>query len=146
MDRELLAAQSGGKLLPELCSLLENHSNEGTPPDFDASFWKRGRENVFLQMEQSCTGSKFFKDYCPRTSHVMFSGSNFSPEKSLQKILSRKICRFFVSKISPATGVRYPHKTVIVWVYPQKQTFLKKYPQMIEKGFGATRRRLPHTK
>ena len=105
MDRELLAAQSGGKLLPELCSLLENHSNEGTPPDFDASFWKRGRENVFLQMEQSCTGSKFFKDYCPRTSHVMFSGSNFSPEKSLQKILSRKICRFFVSKISPATGV-----------------------------------------
>jgi len=36
----------------------------------------------------------------------MFSGSNFSPEKSLQKILSRKICRFFVSKISPATGVR----------------------------------------
>ena len=52
MDRELLAAQSGGKLLPELCSLLENDSNEGTPHDFDASFWKRGRENVFLQMFQ----------------------------------------------------------------------------------------------
>jgi len=50
MDRELLAAQSGGKLLPELCSLLENDSNEGTTPDFDASFGKRGRENVFLQM------------------------------------------------------------------------------------------------
>jgi len=25
---------------------------------------------------------KFFKDYCPRN---LFSGSNFSPEKSLQK-------------------------------------------------------------
>jgi len=41
---------------------------------------------------------KFFKDYCPRS---LFSGSNFSPEKSLQKNLSI----FFVSKISPATGV-----------------------------------------
>ena len=45
---------------------------------------------------------KIFKDYCPRN---LFSGSNFSPEKSLQKNLSRKISRFFVSKISPATGV-----------------------------------------
>jgi len=32
-------------------------------------------------------------------------GSNAAPEKSLQKNLSRKISRFFVSKISPATGV-----------------------------------------
>ena len=47
---DTIQAQSGWKLLPELCSLLENDSNEGTPPDFDASFWKRGRENVFLQM------------------------------------------------------------------------------------------------
>ena len=37
MDRELLAAQSGGKLLPELCSLLENDSNERTPPDIGAT-------------------------------------------------------------------------------------------------------------
>ena len=37
MDRDLLTAQSGGKLLPELCSLLGNDSNEGTPPDFEAN-------------------------------------------------------------------------------------------------------------
>ena len=34
-----------------------------------------------------------------------FSGSNAAPEIPLPKILSRKIARFFVSKISPATGV-----------------------------------------
>ena len=34
-------------------------------------------------------------------------GSNAAPEKSLQKNLSRKIARFLVSKISPATGVRW---------------------------------------
>jgi len=35
-----------------------------------------------------------------------FSGSNAAPGIPLQKNLSRKIARFLVSKISPATGVR----------------------------------------
>jgi len=39
-----LAAQSGGKLLPEMCSLLGNDSNEGTPPDFERFFF--GKEAV----------------------------------------------------------------------------------------------------
>ena len=37
----------GREITAWTCSFL---GNEGTPPDFDASFWKRGRENVFLQM------------------------------------------------------------------------------------------------
>jgi len=54
MDRELLAAQSGGKLLPELCSLPGNNSNEGTPPDFERFFlekrpWKRFSTNVLIR-------------------------------------------------------------------------------------------------
>jgi len=34
-----------------------------------------------------------------------YTGSNAAPEKSLQKNLFRKIARFLVSKICPATGV-----------------------------------------
>ena len=47
MDREVLAAQSGGKLLPERLRFLETKEH---PQISNASFWKRGRENVFLQM------------------------------------------------------------------------------------------------
>jgi len=47
MDRELLVAHSGGKLLPERVLFLEMKEH---PQISNASFWKRGRENVFLQM------------------------------------------------------------------------------------------------
>jgi len=49
MDRELILAHWhwGGKLLPERVLFLETKEN---PQIFNASFWKRGRENVFLQM------------------------------------------------------------------------------------------------
>ena len=53
MDRELLAVQSGGKLMPELCSLLENDSNEGTPPDFDACFGKEAVKTFFYKCSNS---------------------------------------------------------------------------------------------
>ena len=41
------AAHSGGYITARTCSLL---GNEGTPQISNASFWKRGRENVFVQM------------------------------------------------------------------------------------------------
>jgi len=47
MDRELLVAHSGGKLLPKRVLFLETKEH---PHISNASFWKRGRENVFLQM------------------------------------------------------------------------------------------------
>jgi len=47
MDRELLVAQTGGKLLPECVLFLETKEH---PQILNASYWKRGRENVFLQM------------------------------------------------------------------------------------------------
>jgi len=47
MDRELLVAHSGGKLLPERVLFLETKEH---PQISKASFWKRGSENVFLQM------------------------------------------------------------------------------------------------
>ena len=50
MDRELLAAQSGGKLLPKRVLFLETIQTKEHSQISNASFWKRGRENVFLQM------------------------------------------------------------------------------------------------
>ena len=47
MDRELILADSGGKLLPERVLFLETKEH---PLISNASFRKRGRENVFLQM------------------------------------------------------------------------------------------------
>jgi len=61
MDRELLVAHSGGNLLPKRVLFLKTKEN---PQISNASFWKRGRENVFL--------------------HLMLL-RNSSPEKSLQK-------------------------------------------------------------
>ena len=42
-----VVAHSGGKLLPERVRFLETKEH---PQISNASFWKRGRENVFLQM------------------------------------------------------------------------------------------------
>ena len=50
MDRELLAAQSGGKLLPKRVLFLETLQTKEHSQISNASFWKRDRENVFLQM------------------------------------------------------------------------------------------------
>ena len=50
MDGELLVARSGGKLLPERVLFLETIQTKEHPQISNASFWKRGRENVFLQM------------------------------------------------------------------------------------------------
>jgi len=50
MDRELLAAQSGGKLLPKRVLFLETIQTKEHPQISNPSFWKRGGENVFLQM------------------------------------------------------------------------------------------------
>jgi len=47
MDRDLLVAHSGVKLLPERVLFLETKEH---PQISNASFWKRDRENVFLQM------------------------------------------------------------------------------------------------
>jgi len=47
MDRELLDAHLGEKLLPERVLFLETKEH---PQISNASFWKGGRENVFLQM------------------------------------------------------------------------------------------------
>jgi len=55
-----------------------------------------GSQQLSIHIKTLLDDLKFFKDFCPRKSHVMFWGSNFSPENSLD---------FFVSKISPATGV-----------------------------------------
>ena len=47
MDRELIVAHSGGKLLSKRVLFLETKEH---PQISKPSFWKRGRENVFLQM------------------------------------------------------------------------------------------------
>jgi len=47
MDLELLVAHSGGNFLPKRVLFLETKEH---PQISNASFWKRGRENVFLQM------------------------------------------------------------------------------------------------
>jgi len=47
MDRELIVAHSGGKLLPKRVLFLETKEQ---PQISNASFWKRDSENVFLQM------------------------------------------------------------------------------------------------
>jgi len=100
MDRELLVAHSGGKLLPERVLFLETKEH---PQISKASFWKRGRENVFLQMfyfgenestPQPMNGNKV-------VGAVMllpkFLSRKISPEKSLD-FLSRK------SVLRPALG------------------------------------------
>jgi len=47
MDRDLLAAHSGEKLLTKRVLFLETEEHHQIS---NASFWKRDRENVFLQM------------------------------------------------------------------------------------------------
>jgi len=44
-----------------------------------------GSQQLSIHIKTLLDDLKFFKDYCPRN---LFSGSNFSPEKSLQKNLS----------------------------------------------------------
>jgi len=68
----------------------------------NASFWKRGRETFLYK----CSNSGKNESTPQTLMGTKFSGSNAAPEIPLPKILSRKIARFFVSKISPATGVR----------------------------------------
>ena len=82
---------SGGYITTRTCSLL---GNEGTPQISNASFWKRGRENVFVHMfsfgenettPQTLMGSKF-------------SGSNAAPEILLQEKALQKISLDFWSQ------------------------------------------------
>jgi len=47
MDGELILAHSGEIFLPKRVLFLETKEH---PQISNASFWKRGRENVFLQM------------------------------------------------------------------------------------------------
>jgi len=47
MDRELIVAHSGDNFLPKRVLFLETKEH---PQISNASFRKRGRENVFLQM------------------------------------------------------------------------------------------------
>ena len=94
MDRELLVAHAGGKLLPERVLFLETKEH----PRFrtllfgkealKTFFYKCSNSGKMNPLEQSCRGR------------------NASPEIPLPKNLSRKIARFFVSIIGPATGVR----------------------------------------
>ena len=84
----------GREITARTCSLL---GNEGT----QLLFGKEAVKTFFYK----CSNSGKMN---PLQSYLMgtkFSGSNAAPEKSLQKNLSRKIARFLVSKISPATGV-----------------------------------------
>ena len=50
MDRELLVAHSGGKLLPKRVLFLETKEH---PQISNASFWKRDGENVSLRTEET---------------------------------------------------------------------------------------------
>ena len=59
--------------------------------------WKRFFTNVLIRGKWIHSTANKWEQSC--------TGSNAAPEKSLQKNLSRKIARFLVSKISPATGV-----------------------------------------
>ena len=96
MDRELLVAQTGGYITARTCSLF---GNEGTPQISNASFLKRGRENVFLQMfyfgenestPQLINGSKVVRA-------VMLLQRNLSrkisPEKSLDVWSQKSVLR-----------------------------------------------------
>jgi len=47
MDREVIVAHSGENFLPKRVLFLETKEH---PQISKVSFWKRGRENVFLQM------------------------------------------------------------------------------------------------
>jgi len=66
-----------------------------------------GSQQLSIHIKTLLDDLKSSKDYCPRN---LFSGSNSSPPKNL----SRKIARFFVSKISPATGVSHDDSIIIM--------------------------------
>jgi len=80
MDRELLAAQSGGKLLPKFVLFLETIQTKEHPQISNASFWKRGRENVFLQFGEN-----------ESTPQLINGNKVVRAVMLLQKNLSRKI-------------------------------------------------------
>jgi len=66
-------------------------------------FTRREHVLAVIHIKTLLDDLKSSKNYCPRK---LFSGSNSSPEKSLQK--NRSI---FVSKIGPATGVKQSQKS-----------------------------------
>ena len=80
------------------------------------SSWKRWNTPRFRTLLSGKEAVKTFFYKCPNSGkmnplHSQFreqscTGSNAAPEIPLQKNLSRKIARFLVSKISPATGER----------------------------------------
>ena len=53
MDRELLAAQSGGKILPELCSLLETMQTKEHPQISTLLFGKEAVKTFFYKCSNS---------------------------------------------------------------------------------------------
>jgi len=88
----------GRKITAGTCSLL---GNVGTPPDFERFFlekrpWKRFSTNVLIRGKWIHSTANQWEQSC--------RGSNAAPEIPLPKNLSRKIARFFDSKIGPATG------------------------------------------
>ena len=96
MDRELLVAHWGGKLLPECVLFLETKEH---PQISNASFWEKGRENVFLQMfyfgenestPQPINGNKVVGAvmFLPK-----FLSRKISPEKSLDFLSPKLILR-----------------------------------------------------
>ena len=86
------------KLLPKRVLFLETKEH---PQISNASFWKRGRENVFLQMflfwENESTPQ-------PINGNKVVGAVMLLPKFLSRKKLSRKYRSIFASKISPATG------------------------------------------
>jgi len=98
MDREMFVAQSGGKLLPELVLFLETKEH---PRFRRLLFGKEAVKTFFYKCSNSGKMNPLHRHWWEQSC----TGSNAAPEIPLQKNLSRKIARFLVSKISPATGV-----------------------------------------
>jgi len=68
-----------------------------------------GSQQLSIHIKKLLDDLKSSKNYRPRN---LFSGTCSRAVIPLQKNLSRKIARFFVSKISPATGVTKRNRVV----------------------------------
>ena len=97
----------GREITARTCFLLGNDSNEGTPPDFENFFlekrpWKRFSTNVLIRGKWIHSTVNWWEQSC-------------TPEKSLQKNLSRKIARFCLKNQS--CDRRYGHNESWFFTY-----------------------------
>jgi len=96
MDRELLVAHSGGKLLPKCVLFLETKEH---PQISNASVWKRGREKEEEKKnkigENECTPRPIIENTVVGAVMLLpkFLSRKISPEKSLDFFSQKSVLR-----------------------------------------------------